>query len=248
MAPEAPLDCPFDATFGLLTAGPAARPVGTSSQGWLVLLSYTFLNGLLAPILPYASISAQETNSPLGRRRVGQPREHRPVKLIVGMFTGREGLLGAARDELSQAYGPVDRVSPVWPFAFTRYYADEFGEHLLRQFFTFSELMDPARLPEIKLLTNALELESASGDQRQVNVDPGYIDLSKLVLATTKNNQHRIYLGQGIYAEVTLRFTRGSFRPWEWTYPDYRTEHYIGFFNEVRQTYLEQLRDLEVSV
>lgn len=178
---------------------------------------------------------------------MGLAREHRPVKLIVGMFTAQETLFDTARHELSQAYGPVDRVSPVWPFDFTSYYADEFGEHLLRQFVTFSELIDPARLPEIKLLTNALELELASGGKRQVNIDPGYIDLSKLVLATTKNHQHRLYLGQGIYAEVTLRFTVGSFRPWEWTYPDYRTEQYVGFFNKVRQIYLQQLRDLEAS-
>jgi hypothetical protein len=178
---------------------------------------------------------------------LGLAREHRPVKLIVGMFSAHGTLFDTSRHELSQAYGPVDHTSPVWPFDFTSYYADEFGEHLLRQFLTFSELIDPARLPEIKLLTNSLEQELASGDTRQVNIDPGYIDLSKLVLATTKNHQHRLYLGQGIYGEVTLRFTRGSFRPWEWTYPDYRTEHYVGFFNEVRQTYLQQLRDLEVS-
>jgi len=175
---------------------------------------------------------------------VGLAREHRPVKLIVGMFTAREELFAAARAELCEFYGPVDHISPVWPFDFTSYYADEFGENLLRQFFAFAELIDPARLPEIKLFTNTLELQLALQGKRQANLDPGYVDLSKLVLATTKNHQHRIYLGRGIYAEVTLRFTRGSFRPWEWTYPDYRTEHYVQFFNEVRRTYLEQLKQL----
>jgi len=175
---------------------------------------------------------------------MGTAKEHRPVKLIVGMFTRREELFDIARTELGEAYGPVDHISPVWPFDFTTYYAEEFGENLLRQFITFSELMDAARLPETKLFTNSLEQEFASGGKRQINLDPGYIDLSKLVLATTKNHQQRIYLGQGIFAEVTLRFTRKSFRPWEWTYPDYRTDHYIQFFNQARQTYLEQLRQL----
>ncbi len=170
-------------------------------------------------------------------------KEHRPVKLIVGMFTGQEELFDTARTELRKAYGPIDHISPVWPFDFTTYYAEEFGENLLRQFITFSELIDPARLSETKLFTNGLEEEFASGSKRQINLDPGYIDLSKLVLATTKNHQHRIYLGHGIFAEVTLRFTRKSFRPWEWTYPDYRTDHYIQFFNQVRQTYIEQLRE-----
>jgi len=173
---------------------------------------------------------------------MGTAKEHRPVKLFVGMFTEREELFDSARGALGEVYGSVDHVSPVWPFGFTNYYAEEFGENLLRQFITFSELIDPGRLPEIKLLTNNLEQKFAPQGNRQINLDPGYIDLSKLVLATTKNHQHRIYLGQGIFAEVTLRFTRKSFRPWDWTYPDYRTDHYIQFFNQVRQTYLEQLR------
>jgi len=175
---------------------------------------------------------------------MGTAKGHRPVKLFVGMFTQREDLFDAARTKLGEAYDAVDHISPVWPFDFTTYYVEEFGDKLLRQFVSFAELIDAARLPEIKLFTNGLEQEFASGGKRQINLDPGYIDLSKLVLATTKNHQHRIYLSQGIFAEVTLRFTRKSFRPWEWTYPDYRTDHYIQFFNQVRQTYLEQLRQL----
>ena len=177
---------------------------------------------------------------------MGLAKKHRPVKLIVGLFAPGEGLLEAARSELEKVYGPVDHTSPVWPFDYTTYYANEFGNDLLRQFLSFSQLIDPGNLAEIKLYTNALEQEHSYQGKRQINLDPGYIDLSKLVLATTKNHQHRIYLGQGIYAEVTVRYTQKSFRPWEWTYPDYRTEHYIDFFNEVRQTYLEQLRKLEV--
>ncbi len=173
---------------------------------------------------------------------MGVAKEHRPVKLFVGMFTAREELLDAADSKLREAYGPVDHRSPVWPFDFTAYYAEEFGENLLRQFITFSRLIDAATLRETKLSTNALEQEFIAAGKRQINLDPGYLDLSKLVLATTKNHQHRIYLGHGIFAEVTLRFTRKSFRPWDWTYPDYRTDHYIEFFNQVRQTYLEQLR------
>jgi len=173
---------------------------------------------------------------------VGLAKKHRPVKLIVGMFTSREALFEAARGQLEEAYGAVDYTSPVWPFDFTTYYAEEFGESLLRQFLSFADLVDPGELAEIKLYTNALEQELSHQGTRQINLDPGYVDLSKLVLATTKNHQHRIYLGQGIYAEATLRYTQKSFRPWVWTYPDYRTDHYVDFFNSVRQTYLEQLK------
>ena len=175
---------------------------------------------------------------------MGLAKEHRPVKLIVGMFTAQETLFDEARVELSGTYGRVDHVSPVWPFDFTTYYAEEFGEKLLRQFLAFEDLIDPATLPETKLYTNEFEQRFSLGSRRRINLDPGYIDLSKLVLATTKNHQHRLYLGRGVYGEVTLRFTRKSFRPWEWTYPDYRSDHYVQFFNEVRSTYLEQLREL----
>jgi len=174
---------------------------------------------------------------------MGVVKGHRPVKLIVGMFTAREELFDILRDELVKTYGDADHVSPVWPFDFTAYYAEEFGENLLRQFVSFSQLVDAANLAEIKLFTNDLEQQFASSGKRIINLDPGYVDLSKLVLATTKNHQHRIYLGQGIFGEVTLRFTRKSFRPWEWTYPDYRTDQYIHFFNQVRLEYLEQLRE-----
>jgi hypothetical protein len=175
---------------------------------------------------------------------VGLAKEHRPVKLIVGMLTAQETLFETARVELSGTYGPVDHVSSVWPFDFTAYYAEEFGEKLLRQFLAFEDLIDPATLPETKLYTNEFERRFSVEGKRRMNLDPGYVDLSKLVLATTKNHQHRLYLAQGVYGEVTLRFTRKSFRPWEWTYPDYRCDHYIQFFNEVRSTYLEQLREL----
>ena len=77
--------------------------------------------------------------------------------------------------------------------------------------------------------------------RRRVNLDPGYVDQAKLVLATTKDRQHRLYLGRGIYGEVTLRFTGGRFEPWEWTYPDYRTPEYRVFFETVRRRYRQQL-------
>ena len=170
---------------------------------------------------------------------MGLAKEHRPVKLFVGMFTAEKRLFDAARRELAGAYGAVDHVSAVWPFDFTTYYAGEFGDNLLRQFFAFFELIEPSELPEVKLHTNRLERQFASQGKRRINLDPGYIDHSKLVLATTKNHQHRMYLSQGIYAEVTLRFTRKSFRPWEWTFRDYRTGEYIDILNHIREIYHE---------
>lgn len=171
--------------------------------------------------------------------RIGQPL---PVKLIVPMFSGDETLFQVAESQLRELFGPVDYRSGPLPFEHTSYYIPEFGLSLLRNFVAFRELIDPSSLADIKLSTNALERALAEEGNRRINLDPGYISQSKLVLATTKNHIHRIYLGRGIYAEVTLHYRNKAFRPSEWTYPDYRTEEYLAIFEEIRRVYIGQLR------
>jgi hypothetical protein len=173
---------------------------------------------------------------------MGKIKEPLSVKLIASMFTARMELLEEAKARLGQEFGPLDYESELLPFDHTTYYAAEFGENLKRRFVAFEELVHPGRLAEIKLLTNALEMEWAVGGKRRVNIDPGYVSHSKLVLATTKNHAHRIYLGQGIYAEVTLHFRDGTFRAWPWTYPDYASPSLIAIFNQIRVLYVKQLR------
>ena len=165
-----------------------------------------------------------------------------PVKLIVPMFSGDEALFLVAESRLGETFGPVDYRSAIIPFSHTHYYTKEFGPNLLRKFVAFEGLVDPSTLADVKRETNALEDELASDGKRCINLDPGYISQSKLVLATTKNHSHRIYLGKGIYAEVTLRYQDKAFRSWEWTYPDYRTEEYREFFEEIRKIYINQLQ------
>ncbi|MEA3459908.1 MAG: DUF4416 family protein [Chloroflexota bacterium] len=173
---------------------------------------------------------------------MGNIREPLPVKLIASMFTTERGLFEVAREKLVERLGPVGYESELLPFEHTDYYTPEFGENLVREFVAFGRLIDPGRLAEIKRFTNALEMELAVEGKRRINIDPGYVSLSKLVLATTKNYSHRMYLGGGIYAEVTLRFRKGSFEPWEWTYPDYASREYCELFNRIRELYVEQLR------
>lgn len=164
-----------------------------------------------------------------------------PVKLIASMFTASRELLEEAKVRLSQEFGPIDYESEVLPFDHTTYYAAEFGENLKRRFVAFAELLHPGKLAGIKLLTNALEMAWVIKGKRRINIDPGYVSRSKLVLATTKNHAHRIYLGQGIYAEVTLHFRGGTFRAWPWTYPDYASLPLIAIFNQIRGLYVKQL-------
>lgn len=178
---------------------------------------------------------------------MGKIKEPLPVKLIASLFAGSGELLEEAGVRLSQEFGSIDYESELLPFDHTTYYAAEFGENLKRRFVAFEELVHPGKLAEIKLLTNALEMEWVVEGKRRINVDPGYVSHSKLVLATTKNHAHRIYLGQGIYAEVTLHFRDGAFRGYPWTYPDYASPPLIAIFNQIRALYIKQLRTIANS-
>jgi hypothetical protein len=173
---------------------------------------------------------------------MGQIKEPKPVKLVSSMFTADLELLEVARNKLSETFGRTDYESDLLPFDHTSYYAAEFGEGLMRKIVAFAELVDPGRLAQIKRLTNDLEMGWAREGKRRINLDPGYVSLAKLVLATTKNRGHRIYVGQGIYAEITLGYRNKTFRPWEWTYPDYASPLYIAIFSHIRELYLAQLR------
>lgn len=180
---------------------------------------------------------------------MGEARGHQPVNLICAALAGKQEWFAAARARLEKALGPVDLQSDVWPFDFTDYYEAEMAGPLLRRIWSFRELIAPDNLVAVKHTTNRFEnalAEALSGaPRRPVNLDPGYVCLGKLVLATTKDQAHRLYLGGGIYAECTLRWQDGAFEPWEWTYPDYRTERYRAFFGRVRAAYKEKLGSSE---
>ena len=177
---------------------------------------------------------------------MGSIETARPVKLICGVLANSSVDLERVRQALEGLFGPVDMQSDPWPFTYTAYYNDETGPEILRTFCSFGELFDPGRLAAAKIQTNGLEAELAEAlglpVPRPVNLDPGYVDKAKLVLATTKDYSHRIYIGDGIYAEVTLGFQKGRFEPWPWTYPDYRSDEYLEVFGKVRQRYIEDLR------
>ena len=166
------------------------------------------------------------------------------VKPIVGAIFSSEGILIKAKVNLEKKFGPLDFESSIVPFNSTKYYEKEMGPGLLRQFLSFQRLINPQDLAAIKLYTNRLEKRlSCRQDRfsRKINLDPGYICASKLVLATCKNYSHRIYLDKGVFAEVSLHFRQGTFIPWPWTYPDYKTSEYVRCFNAIREIYLKQL-------
>lgn len=173
---------------------------------------------------------------------MGEAKAPELVKLIASVFSGDEGSLARAESLLSIEYGPLDYHSELLQFDHTDYYAPEFGAPLVREIVAFERLIDPGCLYMVKCRTNELEGADSVGQHRRVNIDPGYVSLSKLVLATTKDHVSRIYLRNGIYAEVTLRYQGGTFHPWPWTYPDYASSSYIAIMNLIREQYHRQLR------
>lgn len=169
---------------------------------------------------------------------MGKIKKHLPVKLITGLIFQEEATAQKAKSILTRHLGRIDFQSPVLLFKHTDYYRKEFGANLKRQFLSFQKPIDPARLYQIKILTNKIETKLSVANKRRINIDPGYLTLSKLVLATTKDYSHRIYLNRGIYAEVTLFFEGKRFKPYDWTYPDYQTAEYAEVFHKIRNIYL----------
>ena len=180
---------------------------------------------------------------------MGQVQKTQPVTFIVGILAIDEDALAQTNELIAQQLGPVDSQSDAWPFTSTKYYAKEMSETLLRQFVSLAQPTEPPDLVKLKLTCNAMELaharERGRGQRRAINLDPGYITPAKLILASTKDFSHRLYLDQGIFGEVTLQYVHSSWRSFPWSFPDYAEPRYHGFFNQVRSRLLEKLRNQE---
>lgn len=177
---------------------------------------------------------------------MGTPVPPPPVKLVIALLSADAELLASVIPHLQGSYGPVDIQSEVMPWNTTNYYREEMGENLLRQYIAFAPLISPADLVRIKLETNLQEMSFPASPtprtRRRINLDPGYLDANKLVLASTKGQAHRLYLSEGIYAEITLLFHHGEFHPFIYTYADYRWPETHAFLCRVRKRYLAQVR------
>lgn len=181
---------------------------------------------------------------------MGEIKSPDPVLLLVAAFASREEPLAWARERLVGRFGPIALESETVRFdRFTDYYAASMGSSLMKRFWAFQNLVDPSELAAIKCFTNSLEDEALSfpglpetaEPGRPLNLDPGYIDLGKLILASTKDHAHRIYLQKGIFGETTLIYTKKHWTSLPWTYPDYQSETYQRFFDRCRE-YLKTAR------
>ena len=170
------------------------------------------------------------------------PQIPKPAKLVIGVFTNNKKIIEQLALELSSQFGRIDLVSPWMDFNYTNYYEPEMGSPLARRMFAFTRLIEQTELSEIKVATNQIEQTYAIAGRRQVNVDPGYMLHERFVLASGKNFSHRIYIGRGVYADLTLIYQKGGFQKLPWTYPDYAEQVMIGFLCQVRHKYVLDLK------
>ena len=169
------------------------------------------------------------------------PCKPKPAKLVIGLFMREKALLEPLAGALSAAFGALDLISAWMPFDYTSYYEAEMGTPLFRRLLAFKKLIGQQDLPQIKVATNALEGRYMSGGRRRVNIDPGYLLQERFVLASGKNFSHRIYIGSGIYADLTLIYQKGNFQKLPWTYPDYADGPILSFLRQVRLKYGQDL-------
>ena len=171
---------------------------------------------------------------------MGQVHQPQKALLIAGILYNNEIDPSSVYKCLEDVFGAIAMHSASFSFVETDYYREEMGDVITREWVAFHRCVEQDEIVPVKLLCNQIEYRHFSrGMKRLVNIDPGYLTLGKVVLATTKDNQHRLYLREGIYAEVTLRYRRGSYEPWEWTFRDYRREEALCFFKQARSLYRE---------
>jgi hypothetical protein len=172
---------------------------------------------------------------------MSNPQTPKPAKLVVGLFMNDKSLLEPATCDLSNTFGPIDLAGPWFEFDFTDYYSSEMGAPLFRRVLAFKNHIQQHDLADIKLITNDFEQKYLKNGCRRVNIDPGYLVHERFVLATAKNFTHRISIGKGIYADLTLVYTRGGFQTLPWTYPDYAEKKMLAFLDRVRSKYLKDI-------
>jgi hypothetical protein len=179
---------------------------------------------------------------------LGHARDFPPAQLVIPTLLSSDGHEGDAalptvvESALAEAFGPLHQVGTTLDFAFTHYYEAEMGSVLNRLFYVFDELVAPDTLSAAKQQTNRIEANLARDGRRRVNLDPGLLLPGRFILATTKDAAHRIPLSDGIYAEITLLFSKGDFRPLPWTYPDFQSDEYRAVLRDIRAAYVTRVR------
>lgn len=179
---------------------------------------------------------------------MGIIRAYPPVKFFTAITFNSQAELEDILIKLEDVFSPIENKSSRFQFdKFTTYYQPEMGYPLQKLIISFTRLLSAEELPALKIATNEIEKIYLKNKKRMVNIDPGYVCAAKMVLATTKDYDHRIYLGRGIFGDIHYRFRKGRFQFNEWTYPDYQQEEIRLYFENLRNTYLDQLKTWSIE-
>jgi hypothetical protein len=174
---------------------------------------------------------------------LAKPQAVEPVKLFVAVLWAESGPLEKSLEQLSARWGEIDFASADYPFNMTEYYESEMGQNLKRRLVSFRRLASPDCLSTAKHICNDIE-DRLSGERgRTINLDIGYLDHNKIVLASFKGAGQKIYLANGVWADMVARYRSGKYCPFEWTFPDFRDGRYDRELLQIRQRYLEQLHN-----
>jgi hypothetical protein len=176
------------------------------------------------------------------RRKMGAIGEPKQVKLFCGIISSDEEIKQKSFDRLKEKLGSIDLISDVMTFDFSSYYNPEMGDNLERFWISFEKLVSAAELADIKVFTNSIEDNFAIDNKRKINIDPGYITPANVILATTKDYSHRIYLKKGIYGEVTTIYQKNNYIKLPWSYPDYLSPIAVEFLLKARTALMNKLR------
>ena len=174
---------------------------------------------------------------------MGDVYQFNKVKLFCGFIYQEADRYQKVKEDLIRYFSRIDSESKQFKFDITSYYYKEMNHPLFRRFLSFNELIAPDRLPEIKLITNELEINNARAGKRTVNLDPGYLSSGSIIIATTKNYNHRVPLKDGIYAHMEYIIKKKEIIPLEWTYPDFRLVEYMNYFTSLRDLYKKNLNE-----
>lgn len=172
---------------------------------------------------------------------MGKPSSPQPALLFIGILYSEDSYLQQSKDALVKLFGPSLLETSSFNWNYSDYYREELGESIRRKFIFFKNLINPEKIVDIKLKTNDIEDSLSINGKRKVNLDPGYLTKAKLVLATTKDYSHRIYLGKGIYGEVTLIYKDKTFKPHIFTYADYQDAKFLEIFLEARELFYRKI-------
>ena len=178
---------------------------------------------------------------------MGAVLDFEPEKLIMGVIYNDKDVLEKAIKMLNEAFGEFDGMCEEFSFSeeFSNYYDEELGGEGRRRIYSFKKLVDPSLQAEIKEKTNEFERLLSVDGNRKINLDPGFINHGRLMLATTKPQGFRIPLKNGIYTELTLFYARGGWHKFPWSYRDYQSERVQKFITEVRKNYLAERKELK---